>query len=266
MSETLRIVTVLLLVLGNAFFVAAEYALVTARRGRLHELAHGGSRRARIALRIMDSPVRFIGTVQLGITAFSIALGAIGEPLLEHFLDPVFATTGAFVIAFAIVTYLHVTLGELVPKAIALTKNESTALWVALPVEAFYVATYPLVWFLQESANRFTRLFGIEPAPAGVVAHTEEDIRMIVAQAEDTGVIEEVEEEMLYKVFDFADKEVADVMVTRPDVVALSIDLPPEECFAAVIESPYTRYPVYRGSLEEVVGILHVRDLFSAMN
>jgi len=265
MSETLRIVTVLLLVLGNAFFVAAEYALVTARRGRLHELAHGGSRRARIALRIMDSPVRFIGTVQLGITAFSIALGAIGEPLLEHFLDPVFATTGAFVIAFAIVTYLHVTLGELVPKAIALTKNESTALWVALPVEAFYVATYPLVWFLQESANRFTRLFGIEPAPAGVVAHTEEDIRMIVAQAGETGVVEEVEEEMFYKVFDFADKEVHEVMVPRPEVIAISVDLPARECLAAVVDSPYTRYPAYKDSLDQIVGILHVRDLFSAL-
>src|SRR5215207_5463472 len=265
MSEFLRIVAVLLLVLGNAFFVAAEYALVTARRSRLRELADAGSLRARIALRIMDSPVRFIGTVQLGITAFSIALGAIGEPLLEHFLDPIFATTVSFILAFSIVTYLHVTLGELVPKAIALTKNESTALWVALPVEAFYVATYPLVWFLQESSNQFTRLFGIEPAPAGVVAHTEEDIRMIVAQAGETGVVEEVEEEMLYKIFDFADKEAHEVMVPRPEVVAVSVDLPPEECLAAVIDSPYTRYPAYRGSLDQIVGVLHVRDLFSAL-
>jgi putative hemolysin len=265
-SDVIRIVLVLVIVLGNAFFVAAEYALVTARRTRLKALAEGGSLRARMALRIMDSPVRFIGTVQLGITAFSIALGAIGEPLVEHFLDPFLATTVAFLIAFAIVTYLHVTLGELVPKAIALTKNESTALWVALPVEIFFVATYPLVWFLQESSNVFTRLFGISPAPAGVVAHSEEDIRMIVAQAEDTGVIEEVEEEMLYKVFDFADKEAHEVMVPRPQVVAVSVDLPPEECLAAVIDSPYTRYPAYRGSLDQIVGVLHVRDLFSALN
>jgi putative hemolysin len=263
----LQVIAVLLLVAGNAFFVAAEYALVTARRTRLQELAESGNRRARIALRIMDSPVRFIGTVQLGITAFSIALGAVGEPIVEHWLnDPIFSTGVAFVAAFAFVTYLHVTLGELVPKAISLRKNEVTALWVALPIEAVYVVTYPLVWFLQASANAFTRLFGIEPAPAGVVAHTEADIRMIVAQAEDTGVIERAEEEMLYKVFDFADKEVADVMVARPDVVALSVELPPEECLAAVIESPFTRYPVYRGSLEDVVGILHVRDLFSALN
>jgi CBS domain containing-hemolysin-like protein len=215
----------------------------------------------------MDSPIRFIGTVQLGITAFSILLGAVGEPIVERWIDePVFSHGIAFVIAFSLVTYLHVTLGELVPKAIALTKNESTALWVALPVEAFYVATYPLVWILQESSNRFTRLFGITPAPAGVVSHTEEELRMIVAQAEDTGVIETAEEEMLYKIFDFADKEAHEVMVPRPEVVAVSVDLPPEECLAAVIDSPYTRYPAYRGSLDEIVGTLHVRDLFSALN
>ena len=199
MTIFLQIVVVLTLVLGNAFFVAAEYALVTARRSRLTELAERGSLRARLALRIMDSPVRFIGTVQLGITGFSIALGAVGEPIVEHWLDdPILSTGVAFLLAFAFVTYLHVTLGELVPKAIALTKNESTALWVSLPIEAVYVVTYPVVWFLQQSANAFTRLFGIQPAPAGIIAHTEEDIRMIVAQAEEGGVIEEAEEEMVY--------------------------------------------------------------------
>src|ERR687896_1618839 len=196
MNVALGLVVVVLIVLANAFFVAAEYSLVTARRSRLNELAAAGNRRARIALRIMDSPIRFIGTVQLGITTFSILLGAVGEPLVEHWIDdPFLSTTIAFVIAFTIVTYLHVTLGELVPKAIALTKNETTALWVALPVEGFYLATYPLVWFLQASSNAFTRLFGIRPAPAGVVAHTQEDIRLIVAAAEDAGEIEEVEEE-----------------------------------------------------------------------
>ena len=265
MNIFLQILAVLLLVLGNAFFVAAEYALVTARRSRLIELAHKGSRRARIALRIMDSPVRFIGTVQLGITAFSIALGAVGEPIVERWIDEPLSHGVAFVLAFTVVTYLHVTLGELVPKAIALTKNESTALWVALPVEAVYVVSYPVVWLLQASSNAFTRLFGIEPAPAGVVAHTEEDIRHIVAAAEDTGEIEPGEEEMVYKVFDFADKEVHEVMVPRPEVVALSVELPPQEALAAMIDSPYTRYPVYRGSLDDIVGILHVRDLFSAL-
>jgi putative hemolysin len=262
----LQIVAIFVIVLGNAFFVAAEYALVTARRTRLLELAHEGNRRAKIALRIMDSPVRFIGTVQLGITAFSILLGAVGEPLVERWIDePLLSHGVAFAIAFAFVTYLHVTLGELVPKAIALQTAERTALWVALPVEAVYVLSYPLVWFLQLSSNAFTRLFGVRPAPAGVIAHTPEDIRMIVAEAEETGVIEEAEEEMLYKVFDFADKEVSDVMVPRPEVVALSIDLPPEQALEAVMEAPFTRYPVYRGDLDEIVGVLHVRDLFHAL-
>ena len=266
MTVFFQALAVLLLVLGNAFFVAAEYALVTAKRSTLAELAARGSLRARIALRIMDSPVRFIGTVQLGITGFSIALGAVGEPLVEHWIDePFLSHSTAFIIAFGLVTYLHVTLGELVPKAIALTKNESTALWVALPIEAVYVASYPVVWFLQESSNRFTSLFGIQPAAAGVVAHTEEDIRMIVAQAGQTGVVEDVEQEMLYKVFDFADTEAHEVMVPRPEVVAISVDLPPEECLAAVIDSPFTRYPAYRGSLDEILGILHVRDLFKAL-
>jgi putative hemolysin len=267
MTIPLEALAVLLIVLANAFFVAAEYSLVTARRSRLNELAAKGNRRARIALRIMDSPVRFIGTVQLGITTFSILLGAVGEPLVEHWIDePLLSHGVAFLIAFSVVTYLHVTLGELVPKAIALTKNETTALWVALPVEGFFLLTYPVVSFLQASSNAFTRLFGINPAPAGVVAHTEEDIRMIVAAAEDTGVIEEAEEAMLYKIFDFADKEAHEVMVPRPQVIAISVDLPPEECLAAVIDSPFTRYPAYRGSLDEIVGVLHVRDLFSALN
>jgi len=261
------LVAVLLIVLGNAFFVAAEYALVTARRSRLGELADRGMLRAKIALRIMDSPVRFIGTVQLGITAFSILLGAVGEPIVEQWLDDwLLSATVSFLLAFGFVTYLHVTLGELVPKAVALDKKEETALWVALPIEAVYVVTYPLVWFLQRSSDVFTGLFGIKPPPAGIVAHTEEDIRMIVAQAEDTGEILAAEEEMLYKVFDFADKEVHEVMVPRPDVIAISVDMPPEDALATIIDSPYTRYPVFRESLDQIVGVLHVRDLFSAIH
>jgi len=266
-TVTVQLIAVLLIVVGNAFFVAAEYALVTARRARLVELAHEGNRRAKIALRIMDSPIRFIGTVQLGITAFSILLGAVGEPLVEGwFNDSLLSSTASFVVAYAFVTYLHVTLGELVPKAISLAHREETALWVALPIEAVYLVAYPLVWVLQESANAFTRLFGIQPAPAGVIAHTEEEIRMIVAHAEETGEIEHEEREMLYKVFDFAAKEVSAVMVPRPEVVAISIDMPPEEALGTVIDSPFTRYPVFRDSLDEIVGVLHVRDLFAAMH
>jgi putative hemolysin len=265
-SDLLRLILVFLLVLGNAIFVTAEYALVTARRSRLEERAQSGNAAARHALAMMDEPVRFISTAQVGITIFSILLGAIGEPLLSDYFQPPLSNALAFVFAFLILTYLSVVLGELVPKAIALQKAEPLALFLAYPLDLLARVLHPLVWLLQLSANTVTRLFGIRPAPAGLIAHTREDIRLTVAEAEDTGVIHEAEEEMLYKVFDFAEKEVHDVMIPRPDVVAISVDLPPEECLAAVIDSPHTRYPAYRDTLDEIAGVLHVRDLFSALN
>jgi putative hemolysin len=261
-SDALRILVILLLVLGNAVFVAAEYSLVTARRTRLEELAKRGNRRARTALGLLDEPVRFISTVQVGITVFGILLGALGEPLISSWFDDWVSRGVAFVFSFLILTYLSVVLGELVPKSIALQRAERLALWLAVPLAWLGRIAYPLVWILQRSANGIARLFGVRPAPAGLTMHTEEDIRLIVAQTEE---IEGAEEEMLYKVFDFADKEAHDVMVSRPEVVALSVELPPQEALAAVIDSPYTRYPVYRGSLDDVIGILHVRDLFGAL-
>jgi putative hemolysin len=261
-SDSLRIVVILLLVLGNAVFVAAEYSLVTARRGRLEELAKRGNRRARTALGLLDEPVRFISTVQVGITVFGILLGALGEPLLSDWFGEWVSRGVAFLLSFLILTYLSVVLGELVPKSIALQRAERLAVWLAVPLDWLGRLTYPLVWILQKSASGIARLFGVKPAPAGMTMHTEEDIRLIVAQTEE---IEQAEEEMLYKVFDFADKEAHDVMVPRPEVVALSVELPPQEALAAVIDSPYTRYPVYRGSLDDVIGILHVRDLFGAL-
>ncbi|HWH06894.1 MAG TPA: hemolysin family protein, partial [Gaiellaceae bacterium] len=266
MSDAIRIVVVAGLIVGNAIFVAAEYALVTARRTRLEPRAAEGSRAARTVLKLMDNPVGFISTVQIAITMFGIATGAIGEPLVSRYLDDFMPRSLAFVVAFLLLTYLTVSLGELVPKAFALQKAEPYALGIALPLYWLQRASTPLVWALQVTANAVLRLFRIEPAPAGELVHTEEDIRQIVAGAEDAGEIEAAEEEMLYKVFDFADKEVHEVMVPRPEVVALSADLPPEEALGALINSPYTRYPVYRGSLDEIIGILHVRDLFGAMH
>ena len=265
MSDTFRIFGVLLLVLGNAVFVAAEYSLVTARRPRLEERAKLGSRAAGVALRLMDTPVRFIGTVQVGITIFGILLGAIGEPLISHYFEFTGSRTVSFLIAFFILTYLSVVLGELVPKAMALERAERLAIFLALPLDWLARILHPLVWLLDRSAGAVARLLRISPARAGIAAHTEEDIRHIVAEAEDLGAIETAEEEMVYKVFDFADKEAHEVMVPRPQMVALSVDLPPQQALAAVIDSPFTRYPVYRESLDDILGILHVRDLFKAL-
>jgi putative hemolysin len=264
-NDVLRLAVVFLLVLGNAVFVAAEYSLVTARRTRLLSRAEGGSRGAATALRLLEDPTGFISTVQIAITGLGIALGAVGQPVVSDLFG--FLPTGAaFAVAFLVLTYASVALGELAPKAVALQKAEAFACALAGPLDLLQRAMRPVVWALQVSSNAALRLFGLRPAPAGTLAHTEEDLRHIVAGAEEAGVIEESEEEMLYKVFDFADKEAHEVMVPRPQVVALSIALPTEDALAAMIDAPYTRYPVYRESLDDIVGILHVRDLFSALH
>jgi putative hemolysin len=254
------------LILLNAFFVAGEYALVTSRQTRMQELAQKGDRRARAVLRIVNNPPRFIAAMQLGVTATSLGIGALGEHALAKAFDPLVASAIAVVFAFLIITFLHVVVGELVPKGIALGYSERTALAVSTPVRGFFVVFKPLIWILQRSSEVILRALGLQPPGGEMEVYTEAELKMLLSRSREEGEIEQQEQEMLYKVFDFADKEVSDVMVPRPEVVALSVDLPPDEALAAVIESPYTRYPVYRGSIDEVVGVLHVRDLFSAMN
>src|SRR4051794_5929603 len=253
------------LILLNAFFVAAEYGLVTSRRTRIMELEHEGDRRARAVLRITGDPPRFIAAMQLGVTISSLAIGALGEQVLAHHFDAFMASFLAVILALLIVTFLHVVIGELVPKGIALGHPERTALAVSGPVRAFFIALRPLIWLLQESTAVILRGLGLEPPGAEHDAHSEAELRMLLSSSAEQGEIEHDEQEMLYKVFDFADKEVSDVMVPRPEVVAISIDLPSDEALQAVLISPYTRYPVYRGSLDDIVGVLHIRDLVEAM-
>jgi magnesium and cobalt exporter, CNNM family len=260
-----ELVAVGVLILLNAFFVAAEYGLVTARRTRIVELQHQGNRRARDVLRITSDPPRFISAMQLGVTLTSLGIGALGEQALAHAFDNVTSTVLAVLLAYLILTFLHVVFGELVPKGIALGHSEGTALFVSAPVRAFFIVFKPLIWFLQRSTEIVLRVLGLQPPGGEVEIYSEAELRMLVSQSTRGGEIEEQEQEMLYKVFDFADKEASDVMVPRPEVVALSVDLPPEQCLEAVMDSPYTRYPVYKETLDNVVGILHVRDLFSAL-
>jgi magnesium and cobalt exporter, CNNM family len=261
----LELVAVAALLLLNAFFVAAEYALVTVRRTRLREMAEAGNRRARLVLVLTEQPSRFIAAMQLGVTVTSLGIGALGEQALERVFDPVMATVIAVVISLLLLTFFHVVIGELVPKGVALKYAEQTALIVAAPVRMFFFVFKPLIWFLQRSSEFVLRALGLEPPGAEGAVYSEAELKQLLERSTVEGELEEEEQEMLYKVFDFADTEAHDVMVPRPEVVAISIDLPVEECLAAVVDSPFTRYPVYRGSLDEIVGLLHVRDLFSAM-
>src|SRR5947209_1649122 len=265
MNLLLELLAVAALILLNAFFVAAEYGLVTLRRTRIEELGHEGNRRAkRVVVIVADSP-RFIAAMQLGVTLTSLGIGALGEHALTRAFDPVMATALAVAIAYLLLTFFHVVIGELVPKGVALGHSEATALALAAPVRAFFALFWPLIWVLQRATNLVLGLLGLEPPGGETEVHSEAELKMLLNVSTERGEIEPGEQDMLYKVFDFADKEASDVMVPRPEVVALSVDLPPEECLQAVMDSPYTRYPVYRGSLDDIVGILHVRDLFQAL-
>src|SRR5581483_1410315 len=172
----------------------------------------------------------------------------------------------AIVIAYGILTLFTVVIGELVPKGAALGHPEGTALLVSAPVRGFFVLFGPVIWILRRATDLILQGFGLEPPGAERSVHSEAELRMLVSRSTAEGEIEEGEREMIDKVFVFGDKDVADVMVAKPDVSAVSIDLPPEEALATVLDSPYTRYPVYRDSLDDIVGVLHVRDLFSAIH
>src|ERR671936_3157483 len=213
MTLFLELLAVAALILLNAFFVAAEYGLVTARRTRIRELEEQGNRRARSVLQIVSNPPRFIAAMQLGVTATSLGIGALGEQALARALDPILASLIAFTLAFLVITFLHVVIGELVPKGLALRHSETVALAVSAPVRGFFVLLHPLVWVLQRATELALRVLGQEPPGGEEAALSEAELRMLLSRSAEEGEIEHEEREMLYKVFDFADKEVADVMV-----------------------------------------------------
>jgi magnesium and cobalt exporter, CNNM family len=266
MTLFLELLAVAALILLNGFFVAAEYALVTVRRTRLQELVGEGNRRAKQVLGLTAVPPRFIAAMQLGVTVTSLAIGALGEHALTRLFDPIMATALAVAIALLLLTFFHVVVGELVPKGISLGHSERTALLVAPPVRLFFFVFKPLIWFLQKSSDVTLRLLGLEPPGAEGAVYSEAELKLLLERSTVEGELEEEEQEMLYKVFDFADKEARDVMVPRPEVVVVAADMPPEECLRKVLDSPYTRFPVYRESPEHIIGVLHLRDLLNAMN
>jgi putative hemolysin len=263
-GDLLRVLAIVALVAGNAFFVIGEYAVVTARRGALSARADAGSAGARAALRLMDDPVRVISTVQVGITAIGILTGALGEPLVRDLLGGGVPVWLSFVIAFSVITYLSVVFGELVPKALTLDRADRLASLVARPVEWISVAFRPAVWVLERSASLVLRPFGIREVVAGDAIRSAEELRALVDEAEGAGVIPHAQEELLHNVFDFADQEARDIMVPAPDVSWLDAGLAPSAALDQVVQKPHERYPVGRGSLDRLTGVVHVRDLIAA--
>ena len=262
----LELVGLLLLVLAIGFFVTAEYALVAAQDAELEALAAGGRRGARTAIALADAPERTTGTAQVAVSVLAIALGALGVPVLRQLLDPVLATALSFLLALLVVIVVEVVLGELVPKALALHRAAPIAAALAPALAAVGRLLHPVVWTLQGAAGLVLRPLRVPAAPAGTSVRSVEELRGMLADAEDSGLIEESEEEMLYRVFDFADQEVVDVMVPWSDVTALPVELSASAALERIVDQLHTRYPVYRDDIDHIAGMLHVRDLFIALH
>ena len=261
----MRILAVLALVGGNAFFVIGEYAIVTARRGPITPLAEQGKAGARAALRLMNDPVRVISTVQVGITAVGILTGAVGEPLVRDLLGDGLPHWLGFALGFGIVTYLSVVLGELVPKALTLDRAERLAVLVATPVELMAKLLQPVVWVLQGSAQALLRPFGIRDVVAGETIRNPEELRALVDEAEGAGVIPRAQEELLHNVFDFAGQEARDVMIHAAEIAWLPADAKVGDALQQALATTHSRFPVGRRTLDHVVGVVHVRDLARAV-
>jgi len=271
-----RLGAVLALVFANGFFVAAEFSIVTVRKTRIDQLVTEGHRGARAVRRAVTEPDRYIAATQLGITMASIGLGWIGEPAIASFIQPGLSSMPAVLaeatahsiavaIAFAIVTALHIVLGELAPKTLALERAEATALIVVKPTELFMRALWPFIRLLNATGQAVVNVLGVRgPSRHGMV-HSEEELKMLVTASQEAGVLEEREEQMLHRVFGFADLTAGQVMVPRTEIVAVPADATREALVALIASYDHSRLPVYRGDLDHVVGILHVTDVLAAV-
>jgi CBS domain containing-hemolysin-like protein len=269
-----RLAAVLALVLMNGFFVAAEFALVGARRSKLQEMHDAGDRLAKLAMRALDHLDRYISATQLGITMASLALGWVGEPVVAAMIDGLLASFGiqpgpgtthtaaGIAVGFAVITFLHVVYGELAPKTVALIMPERLSGWVAMPLMLFAKLMTPFIFVLNGAANASLRIFGVQPMSESRHVHSPEELRMLVMQARAHGTLDESDSAMLAGVFDFHEKRVHDVMRPRTEVVALSIDATEDEVRETLMQERYSRYPVYQETLDEVVGVFLAKDLW----
>lgn len=275
-SIGLGLTAVVVLVLANAFFVAAEFALVGARKTRLDEMARTGDRKARLAQRAVQSLDRYISATQLGITLASLGLGWAGEPALARVIENGFtwlpgdlasamSHTVAVAIAFLIITVLHIILGELVPKALALLYPEKVSAWVAAPLMGFSWIMAGPITVLNGTANRLLRLLGIDPPGEHERLHSPEEIRMLVEQSTEGGSLLQEDARLLEGVFEFSEKTAQEVMTPRTQMVALDADITVGEAADEVAVARRSRYPVYSDSLDEIIGVVHAKDILTAL-
>lgn len=261
------------LLFSNGFFVAAEFAMVKVRKTRIEQLVKEGDFNAKLALEAIKDLDKFIAAVQLGVTISSIGLGWVGEATLARIIEPVFvflpgisqniAThTVSVSIAFALITFLHVVLGELIPKSIALEYTEKTALIIARPMQAITWVFNPFIWMLNGFGNWVLKIMHIPHSHKSSLVHSSEELDMLVDASYNGGVLNETEKDMLHNVFKFSDLTAKQVMIPRTDMLCVPIDMSLEELNQFATENQYTRYPVYEGDIDHITGLIHVKDLY----
>ncbi len=266
----------LALVCANGLFVAAEFAIVTVRKTRIDQLIAEGHRGAHVVRRAISQPDRYIAATQLGITMASLGLGWLGEPALASMLVATLeflpvrlaqatAHTIAIAIAFTLITAAEIIFGELTPKWIALDRSESTALWLVRPLEVFMRVLWPFIRVVHGAAHAVVHALGLRHADRRAMVHSEEELKMLVTASQEAGVLEEDEEQMLHRVFGFADLTAGQVMVPRTELIAVKGDTPLREVAGPIARGRHTRLPVYRADLYDVIGMLHVSDVLRAI-
>ena len=268
-----RLGVVLLLVALNAFFVSAEFALVAVRRSRIDEMAEAGDSGAKKVQRALAHLDRYIAGTQLGITIASLALGWVGEPAMAVLIDSFLGLFGlppaphgvhsgvALAFSFFFLTFLHIVLGELAPKSLALVNPEGVSKVVSTPLGIFAKVMSPVIWLFNGAANAILRVFGVAPF-AEAHSHSPEELRLLVMQARAHGTLDESDSAMLAGVFDFHEKKARDVMRPRTEIVGIDIESSEQDVWRIIREERYSRYPVYRESLDDVVGVFLAKDLW----
>ena len=275
-SILLQLAVILFLVLLNGFFVASEFAIVKVRGSQLEALEEEGEARATFARHVTVHLDAYLSATQLGITLASLALGWVGEPFLARMLQPLFFMAGvvsetvirtvSITLAFSVITFLHIVLGELAPKSLAIRKSVITTLWIARPLGIFYVIFKPAIWFLNGAANLILKhVFRLEPVSEHELAHSEEELRVILAESQRADEVTSLGKEILINALDMRKRVVRDITTPRGEVVFLNTDNTFEENLEAALKSRHTRFPLCEGHLDNTIGLVHIKDLLQLM-
>lgn len=266
-----KLLIALFLVFLNGFFVAAEFSIVKVRYSQIQLKAAEGNKMAKQAEHIIKNLDAYLSATQLGITLASLALGWVGESALEHVfstllgrlalvVDPTTITTLSVITSFLLITIMHIVFGELVPKSIAIRKSESTTLFIAAPLRFFYKIFKPFIWLMNVISNAFLRLIGIHPVSEHDI-HSTEELQLLVKQSADSGEIEEENYEIIKNAFDFTDHNAKQVMVPRQNIFSIDIEDSKEEIIEKIMESGYSRIPVFKDSIDNIIGIFYAKEI-----